>query len=154
MLMFYIGFVLWCLLIKVLKPSLNISKYVFVFVFAFQGHTRGIWRFPEQGLNWSYSCQPVPQPQQCRIRAMSVTYTTAHSNARSLTPLSQARDRTRNLMVKSWIRFHCTATGIPPSTFKWNVYLFYLLYQRYLYGFPLHSEFHLFQISLNTIKTF
>uniref|UniRef100_A0A8D1GZ22 Mitochondria-eating protein n=2 Tax=Sus scrofa TaxID=9823 RepID=A0A8D1GZ22_PIG len=27
---------------------------------------------------------PTPQPQQCRIRATSVTYTAAHSNARSL----------------------------------------------------------------------
>ena len=27
----------------------------------------------------------TPQPQQCRIQATSVTYTTAHSNARSLT---------------------------------------------------------------------
>jgi len=32
-------------------------------------------------LNWRYSCQP--QPQQCQIRATSVTYTTAHNNARS-----------------------------------------------------------------------
>ena len=29
--------------------------------------------------------QPVPQPQQCRIRATSATYTIAHGNARSLT---------------------------------------------------------------------
>ena len=29
--------------------------------------------------------QPTPQPQQCRIQAMSATYTTAHSNAGSLT---------------------------------------------------------------------
>ena len=31
----------------------------------------------------SYSCQPTPQRQQCRIQAVSVTYTTAHSNAGS-----------------------------------------------------------------------
>ena len=29
--------------------------------------------------------QPTPQPRQCQIRAMSVTYTTAHVNTRSLT---------------------------------------------------------------------
>ena len=29
--------------------------------------------------------QPSPEPQQCKIRAASVTYTTAHCNARSLT---------------------------------------------------------------------
>jgi len=37
------------------------------------------------GLNRSYSCWPTPQPQPHRIRATSVTYTTAHSNAGSLT---------------------------------------------------------------------
>jgi len=32
----------------------------------------------------SYSCQPTPQPQQCRIQATSGTYTTAHGNTGSL----------------------------------------------------------------------
>ena len=32
-----------------------------------------------------YSCQPIPQPQQCGIWALSGTHTTAQSNARSLT---------------------------------------------------------------------
>ena len=35
--------------------------------------------------NRSYSCQPTPEPQPHGIRAMSVTYTTAHDNAGSLT---------------------------------------------------------------------
>ena len=33
----------------------------------------------------SCSCRPIPQPQQCQIWAMSVTYITAHGNTRSLT---------------------------------------------------------------------
>ena len=33
------------------------------------------------GSNWSYSSRPTPQPQQCRIWAVSATYTTAHGNA-------------------------------------------------------------------------
>ena len=37
------------------------------------------------GSNWSCSCQPTAQPQQCGIQATSVTYTTAHGNAWSLT---------------------------------------------------------------------
>ena len=37
------------------------------------------------GSNRSYSCQPMPQPQQCQIRATSSTYTTAHGNAGSST---------------------------------------------------------------------
>ena len=31
------------------------------------------------------SCWPMPEPQQCQIRATSATYTTAYGNARSLT---------------------------------------------------------------------
>ena len=37
------------------------------------------------GSNQSYICQPTPQPERYRIQAVSVTYTTAHSNAGSLT---------------------------------------------------------------------
>ena len=44
-----------------------VFNFVFVFLFlcllSFQGHTHGIWRFPGQGLNRSYSCRPTPQPQ-------------------------------------------------------------------------------------------
>ena len=57
----------------------------FFFFFAFYGHTCGIWKIPGWGLNCSYSCWPIPQPQQLGIQAMSATYTTAHNNAISLT---------------------------------------------------------------------
>ena len=68
---------------------------------------------PGQGSNRSYSCRPTPQLQPHQIPAASVTYTTAHDSARSLTPLSEARGWTRNLMVPSRIHFHCTTTGTP-----------------------------------------
>ena len=55
----------------------------------------------------------MPQPQQCQIRAVSVTYTTAHDHARSLTPLSKARDRTHILMDPSQIHYHRAMTGTP-----------------------------------------
>ena len=42
-----------------------------------------------------------------------MTYTTAHGNAGSLTHSTEARDRTRNLMVPTWIRFYCATTGTP-----------------------------------------
>ena len=32
-------------------------------------------------------------------------------------PLNEARDGTHNLMVPSWIRFHCTTTGTPAVGF-------------------------------------
>ena len=49
---------------------------------SFSGCTRGIWRFPGQGMDWSCSRWPMQQPQQCQIWAMSSTYTTARGNAR------------------------------------------------------------------------
>ena len=55
----------------------------------------------------------MPEPQQRQIRAMSVTYTTAHGITRSLTQLSEARDRTHNLMVASQICFRCATMGTP-----------------------------------------
>ena len=44
----------------------------------------------------SHVCDLHYSSQQCQI----------------LNPLSEARDQTRNLMVPSWIRFHCATTGI------------------------------------------
>ena len=46
---------------------------------------RGIWKFPGRGQIRSCSCQPTPQPQQHGNPTASATYTTVHSNARSLT---------------------------------------------------------------------
>ena len=44
-------------------------------------------KVPRLGVKSSYSCQPTPQPQpqHHRIRTAFGTYTTAHSNTRSLT---------------------------------------------------------------------
>ena len=55
--------------------------FIYLFI-AFQGYPRGIWKFPGQGSNENCSCQTIPQPQQCHIRAVAVTYTTGHGNAR------------------------------------------------------------------------
>ena len=63
---------------------------VFCFLFfVFQGCTCGIQKFPGQGSNQSYSCQPTPQP--CRIQDTSVTYTTAPGNTRSFIPTEQGQ---------------------------------------------------------------
>ena len=45
------------------------------FFLSFQSCTHGTWRFPGSGSVWSHSCQPMPQPQQCWIRAASCTST-------------------------------------------------------------------------------
>ena len=57
--------------------------------------------------------EPVPQPVQCRIRVVSVTYNTAHGNAGPPNPLSKARDRTHNLVDTSQICFCCATTRTP-----------------------------------------
>ena len=35
-----------------------------------------------------------------------------------LNPLRKTRDRTYNLMVPSWVRFHCTTMGTPWADFR------------------------------------
>ena len=67
-------------------------------------YTRGGIRATAASLHHSHGnarsepcLRPTPQPQQCWI----------------LNPLSQARDRTRNLMVPSRLRFCCTTMGTP-----------------------------------------
>ena len=60
------------------------SFFFFFSIFAFVDHICSIWNFQGLGSNRSYSHWPMPQPQQLHIWAVSVTYTTAHSNAGSL----------------------------------------------------------------------
>ena len=52
-------------------------KTLNTFFFPLRGHICSIWKFSGQGSSWSCSCQPVPQPQQCGIQAVSATYTPA-----------------------------------------------------------------------------
>jgi len=68
---------LWILLIY-------LFTYLFLF-FVFLGPHPQHMEVPGYRSNWSYSCWSTPQPQQYGIQAASVTYTTAHSNASSLT---------------------------------------------------------------------
>ena len=74
----------WLLLSFSISFSIVCSFYVFSFLFYFV-FWAFMWRLPAQGSNQSCSHQPMPQPQKCKIQAKSVTYTTAHINARSLT---------------------------------------------------------------------
>ena len=69
---------------------LNWVFFFFFFFGPFRG-TRGIWRFPGEGSNRSYSCRPTPQPQPRQIWAASATYTTAHRQHQILNPLRRPR---------------------------------------------------------------
>ena len=54
---------------------------------------------PRLGVKWSCSCQPTPQPEQHGIWAVSMTYTTAHGYAKSITHWS----RSGTEPISSWI---------------------------------------------------
>ena len=92
-------------------------KATFFCLLSFQGCTRSIWRFPGQASNQSFSHWPTPEPQQRQIRAASATYTHSSQPRWILNSLSEARDRTCNFTVPSWICFSCTATGTPLPCF-------------------------------------
>ena len=66
------------------KRTRGPPAFIFLF-FCFLGSHLQHMEVPRLGSNRSYSCRPTPQPQQCQIRAVSMTHSTAHGNARSLT---------------------------------------------------------------------
>ena len=49
-----------------------------------------------------------------------------------LNPLNEARERTHNLMVPSWIHFHCAMTGTPGNLEKESQGRISLLVVKYL----------------------
>ena len=85
----------------------SILFFFFLFRAASMAHTDSQAR----GLNWSCSCRPQTQPQPRQIQASSVTYTTAHSNTRSLTHwASPAIEPTSSWML---VGCCCTTRGTP-----------------------------------------
>ena len=72
---------------NLLDHDLLISLVFFYFIlfFVFLGPHLQHMEVPRLGVKWSCSCRPTPQPQQYWIRAESMTYTSAHSNAGPLT---------------------------------------------------------------------
>ena len=81
---------------------------LFVSLF-FLGCTHGIWRFPGLGveLELQMPAYATATSDLCRV------FDLHHSSGQrqTLSPLSEARDKTCNLMVPSWIRFYCATTG-------------------------------------------
>ena len=87
-------FSMWLLFMALWPCSWHGGQLFFFFFFFFLG------RLPGQGSNWSYSCGPMPQPQQWRVWATYATYIIAHSIAGSLTK----RTRPGIKLASSWIR--------------------------------------------------
>ena len=59
--------------------------------------------------------QPPAYATTTAMPDLSHIYDLHHSSQQRwiFNPLSEARDRTSNLIVPSWIRFRCTTTGTP-----------------------------------------
>ena len=72
-------------LLKVWALGVGSFFFFFFFFWSFLGPCLWYMEVPRLGSSWTCSCQPTPQSQQYQIHAMSETYTTAHSNARSST---------------------------------------------------------------------
>ena len=64
---------------------LFVCLFLFFCLFVFLGPQLQHVEVPRLGSNQRYCCWPMPEPEQGQIQAMSVTYTTCHSNAGSLT---------------------------------------------------------------------
>ena len=86
---------------------------------------------PRLGLSQSYSCHPTLQPQQCRIRATSVTYTTAHNNARSLIHWARLEIKPTSLWILVDFINHWTMTETPVFLYKLKSECFLLCVQLF-----------------------
>ena len=78
----------------------------FFFFFFFLGPHPWHVEVPRLGSNWSCSHWPTPQLQQHQIQAASATYTTGHSNARSLTHWSRPGIK----LTSSWVLVRYVST--------------------------------------------
>ena len=105
---------------------------------------------PGYGLNRSYNCWPMPQPQQLGVWATSVTYNVSHGNARFLTHWV----RPGNEPEPSWILVGSLTTEpwreLPPAillismtiplTWK-NFYCFFFFHRHLSLFYYLASQF-------------
>ena len=70
---------------QTLSIQLEGFSHAFCFLLIFRAAHGACGSSQARGRIRAAAAWPTPQPQQCQIQAASVTYTTAHSNTRSLT---------------------------------------------------------------------
>ena len=109
---------------------LNVLPSFFFFFFG-GGCIHGIWKFPGWGSNGSCSCHPVPQLH--RIQAVSLTYTTAHSNAGSLTHWVRTGIKPTTSWVLEGFVTAESQRGTPMPSFWLGFFFLLLSYMRCLY---------------------
>ena len=95
----------------------------FIFYFCFLGLHLGHMEVPRLGVEWKL--QLLAYSTAIATSDLSYICNLHHSSQlhQILNPLSEARDRTQNLIAPSQICFHCTTTGTPEGKFL----LLYLL---------------------------
>ena len=77
---------------------------------------------PRLGVEWELQLPANTTAIATAMQYLSLVCDLHHSSQqrRILNPLCEARDRTRNLTVPSWIDFHCATKGTPGSKFVLN----------------------------------
>ena len=91
-----------------------------------------------------YCCQPTPQPQQCQIWALAVTYTTAHGNTKSL--IHWAKPGIEH--VSSWLldSFPLSPTMGTPS-------MLFIFRCSFVFSLPFLIMFMIYSVFLSTFTT-
>ena len=105
--------------------GLTILLMNFFCLFVFLGPHPWQMEVPRLRVNWSCSHWPMPQPQQHQIWAMSVTFTTAHGNAWSLT--HWGRPGIKSASSRMLVRFISTEPW-------WELFnsIFYVIKSRFI----------------------
>ena len=88
-------------------------RYIYIYIYCFLGLYLQHMEVPRLGVK--------SEPQLLAYATATATPDPSHvcdlhhrsGQRQILNRLSEARDRTRNLMVTSWIRFHCARMGTP-----------------------------------------
>ena len=111
-------------------------------IFCFLGPHLWHMEVSRLGVEWELQPQPMPQPQQQGIWATSATYTSAHSNAGSLTHWARPGMES----ASSWILvgFVSTKPGLEPliTVLKWQ---FSSHFSITLYHFELPTNFQFYK---------
>ena len=104
-------------------PSPQYVKYFFFFFFLIRPVPMAHGDSQAGGWNGTTSHWPMPQPQQHQIWAVSVTYTTAQGNARSLIHWARARiePETHGYKSDSFLLSHGRNSNV---NYFWGVFLF------------------------------
>ena len=106
------------------RSLIHFEGFCFVLFCLFRAAPTAYGGSQARGSNKSYSCQPTPQPQQCEIQAETATYTTAHSNARSLTHSARPGIKPASSGILVGFKYFRCATTRTPSNLISPVFFF------------------------------